>query len=320
MAADAVVTYPHHMDLSGHRIGGLGDPSSAQEAATKAYVDTGNSTGATLRTYTSNGVTSGASYTFDDTTTLTGSTATTALFIEAYRKLNYAIAADQTLPGHSIVRQSHFTMMATGHTVALAIADQSKLELFDGAMTSGWAHVSTIHDVALGKTLGEFVGNLSQANDNHGTITAGYAFRAALPTNNGTVFAKWVGLHIPAWVPVTRPIGIHIENANACIVSAAGICDDSYASLIPTNGSTITVPRACTLVLVQPAGTIAGCTITFAADIENGQSLEFYFTQTVTTITWTGGTPIGAPTTAIAGASFSIRKIGVLGGLYLRRY
>lgn len=34
-----VVKYDHHFDLVGHRIGNLGAPASASEAATKAYVD-----------------------------------------------------------------------------------------------------------------------------------------------------------------------------------------------------------------------------------------------------------------------------------------
>lgn len=35
----AVVRYSHHMDLDGNRIGSLGTPTSATEAATKGYVD-----------------------------------------------------------------------------------------------------------------------------------------------------------------------------------------------------------------------------------------------------------------------------------------
>ena len=43
----AVVKYDHHFDLAGNRIGNLGAPASANEAATKAYVDAASGTSTT---------------------------------------------------------------------------------------------------------------------------------------------------------------------------------------------------------------------------------------------------------------------------------
>jgi hypothetical protein len=71
----------------------------------------------------------------------------------------------------------------------------------------------------------------------------------------------------------------------------------------PTTGNTIAT-NIYTDYIINPAGTIAALTITLPSSPANNDKVYFTFTQAVTTITYSGGTAIGVPTSATAGQQF----------------
>lgn len=76
--------------------------------------------------------------------------------------------------------------------------------------------------------------------------------------------------------------------------------DNGHGKFTPTTGQTVTLANN-QFNVINPAGTIAALTITFPASPQDNDHVRIKFTQAVTTITWTGGTPPAAPTTAAVG-------------------
>ena len=74
----------------------------------------------------------------------------------------------------------------------------------------------------------------------------------------------------------------------------------------PSTGNTIS-PAKNSFSIINPSGTIAALTISLPGSLSNKDALEFKFTRTVTTITWSGQT-VGAsvPTTAVAGTYIKV--------------
>lgn len=70
---------------------------------------------------------------------------------------------------------------------------------------------------------------------------------------------------------------------------------------VATNGSTQTCADDRSVITLNPAGTIAGCTIV-APTAFDGRIFTVSTTQTITTVTWSGGTFVGAPTSLGGGA------------------
>lgn len=74
----------------------------------------------------------------------------------------------------------------------------------------------------------------------------------------------------------------------------------------PATGATITPTQRCNEAQIAPAGTIAALTITFPPKpSKEGQQFRAVTTQTITAVTWDGGTKLNAPTTLAAGRAAS---------------
>lgn len=74
----------------------------------------------------------------------------------------------------------------------------------------------------------------------------------------------------------------------------------SHVVFTPTTGGTVTAV-AYNEEIINPAGTIAALTITLPSSPNNNDRVYLKFTQAVTTITYSGGTVVGLPTSASAG-------------------
>lgn len=81
------------------------------------------------------------------------------------------------------------------------------------------------------------------------------------------------------------------------------VVKNQYAT--PTTGTTVTVAESTTVLTINPAGALLALTVAFPTGYD-GRTVSFNCTQAVTTLTLSGGTFIGAPTTLGAGgfASF----------------
>lgn len=74
----------------------------------------------------------------------------------------------------------------------------------------------------------------------------------------------------------------------------------NYEYLAPLTGFSITIPNYTSLLILNPAGTLAAGTITMPAAVFDGQIVSVTSSQTISTLTYTansGQTIIGAPTT-----------------------
>lgn len=70
-----------------------------------------------------------------------------------------------------------------------------------------------------------------------------------------------------------------------------------------TNGATVTLAEAA-YNIINPAGTIAGATLTLPTVTADGAYVEIKFTRIVSTITWAGGTVANSvPTVSAAGTT-----------------
>ena len=70
----------------------------------------------------------------------------------------------------------------------------------------------------------------------------------------------------------------------------------------PLTGATIVVPGADAIIIVTPAGTIAALTIQMPpqANLLDGNTVQLGSSQIITSLTFTGGTVLGAPSTVPA--------------------
>lgn len=76
---------------------------------------------------------------------------------------------------------------------------------------------------------------------------------------------------------------------------------------VPTTGQTLTPTSACGLLLVEPVGTLAALTVTFPQNPADAQQFRVFSTQTLTALTWAGGTAVNAPATLAANGSASFQ-------------
>lgn len=83
--------------------------------------------------------------------------------------------------------------------------------------------------------------------------------------------------------------------------------NNAWQASTPAAGATVTVAATTNHLMVDPTATIATLTIAMPASPVDGQYLEMSFSQTVTTITWTGAMQVNMPTTAAAGSSIRVR-------------
>lgn len=79
----------------------------------------------------------------------------------------------------------------------------------------------------------------------------------------------------------------------------------------PTTGSTVTLPNTMQdlLVYMNPAGALLALTMVLPSDTSTyiGQTIRVYFTKGITTLTFTGITPL--PIAASLDSGFTIQKV-----------
>lgn len=74
---------------------------------------------------------------------------------------------------------------------------------------------------------------------------------------------------------------------------------------VPTTGQTVVIAGGTTALLVDPAGTLAGLTITLPSAPVNGQEVYIASSQIITALTVNGGTIVGTLTT-LGAAGFAL--------------
>lgn len=88
----------------------------------------------------------------------------------------------------------------------------------------------------------------------------------------------------------------------------------SMSTFVPTTGATITLPRSNdTVAIVNAAGTIATLTVTMPPSPKDGDYATITSIQTVSAVTFTGGTVTNAPTSISANASVGFVYSSALG-------
>jgi hypothetical protein len=125
---------------------------------------------------------------------------------------------------------------------------------------------------------------------------------------------------VPVWSQGngdTRKAALSVLQAymQANLTFSAGKPATQYAS--PLTGTTVSVTgTGDTWLVLTPAGTIATLTVALPSAPVNKQEVAVSSSQTVTALTLSGGTVIGAPTTVGAAAPFRLRYEGVAGAWY----
>jgi hypothetical protein len=82
----------------------------------------------------------------------------------------------------------------------------------------------------------------------------------------------------------------------------------SHTVLTPTTGSTITT-QSFTEYIINPAGTLANLTISipsYTPLLGDNDKIYFKFTQAISSISFTGGTVVAAPSSITAGQQFHL--------------
>lgn len=69
----------------------------------------------------------------------------------------------------------------------------------------------------------------------------------------------------------------------------------------PTTGATVTPAAGTDVLILRPAGTLATLTVNMPVSPYDGQDFTVVSTQTVTALTMSGGTIVGALTTIVVG-------------------
>lgn len=129
-----------------------------------------------------------------------------------------------------------------------------------------------------------------------------------LPAFSGTPTATVNGGAAPLSV---NPNGVSLTTAAAQGDTVAIIfnsIDDKIAHteyFTPLTGTTLVPTQWASDLSLTPAGTIAVLTITFPPNPKAGQTFAVRTTQTITALSWTGGTQRGGPTTLLLNTSCS---------------
>jgi len=242
----------------------------------------------------------------------------TALVMAYYGNVTYTGAGDVTGVGHIIGIHGKVFVNCPGHTVLLAIGAEGSIDNEDGTLTYGIGVVGALNTNAAGKTIDEFVGLLAQTNSQAGTVTKFVGVRSYVPSNSGTIGTMYA-FEMPdiGGVPgITRKNCLKNYNIDAPIVTRSSVCDSSIQAYECTNGGTSNLVRDATFVLLNPSATIAGHTLLFPTNMEDGQSFEFFTTQTITTLTLNGnGNAIyGGPASLAAFGFFTMRYQSTIAG------
>ena len=89
----------------------------------------------------------------------------------------------------------------------------------------------------------------------------------------------------------------------------ASPCTDCLAVQVatPASGDTVTLVSGKTLLIINPAGTIAALTLAMVAGSYNGQMLDIIFTQAIVTLTLSGSALLIALGNPVANTKFHLR-------------
>lgn len=226
-------------------------------------------------------------------------------------KFRYEASVSNTGVGHCMASLSWYVHEGTGNPV-LAIAHEAKFEN-SVAATISIGKGSEIQLAANVGTISAWMGCVSQIVSNAGTITVAILHDADVAANAGTIgtLIDFYAHDLTGKAGITTKYAFKNDDPLKLNLSASQWINQSRQNASPINEETVPVTALKSRLFLTPAGTIAGCTIALpaATTLVDGQELEVYSTQTVTTLSWscTGAAFILAPTTITAAKGFVIQ-------------
>jgi len=226
-------------------------------------------------------------------------------------KFRYEASVSNTGVGHCMASLSWYVHEGTGNPV-LAIAHESKFENA-AAATISIGKGSEIQLAANAGTITAWMGCVSQIVSNAGTITTAILHDADVAANTGTIttLIDFYAHDLTGKSGITAKYAFKNDDPAKYNLSASQWINQSRQNAVPTNSSTVTVTALKSRLFLSPAGAIAGCTIALpaASTLVDGQELEVYSTQTVTTLLWTcaGAAFVLAPSTITAAKGLVIQ-------------
>lgn len=226
--------------------------------------------------------------------------------------------------GHIVGTWSGAYNNSSGKTLDIAIGAENTLGNQAGTVTTALSSFNTLNENDSGATLADWVGSQSEPTNNAGTITKATGFRATLPgtgTNTGTI-GSWTAFDIPdaSTSGISSRIAFNNQDPGATVQSKTPFADSSvYIPPAPTNGGTTTVPANYGTVVLNSGTTIASHTLTVPSMPPDGQTITFFtvFAITSLSVTSSGNTVIGMPSTLPASGFFTI-KFTSLGPYWIR--
>lgn len=127
-----------------------------------------------------------------------------------------------------------------------------------------------------------------------GTITA-----LTVALSGGAINGTTLGQGTPAAITGTS------VTCQGTFSSSSLVCDTGFVVTVPATGANVTIATTTHVQILNPAATIATCTVTFPS-VGNGTRIEVLTTATITALTCaaSGATIKNAPTTLAAGTGF----------------
>lgn len=216
--------------------------------------------------------------------------------------------------GHIVGAWSGAYNNSSGKTLDMAIGAENTLGNQAGTVAEAKSSFNTLNENASGATLTEWVGSQSEPTNNAGTITSAKGFQATLPgtgTNTGTISA-WTAFDIPdaSSSGVSSRVAFDNRDPGAVVKSKTPFADSSVnIPSAPTNGGTTTVPANYGTVVLNSGATIASHTLVVPSTPPDGQTIVFFsvFEITSLSVTSSGNTMIGMPSTLPANGFFTIK-------------
>ena len=263
---------------------------------------------------------------FGDVQLISNAGSATSAVFTAFRSECLWNGAATAAGGHGIGLYGRYKQNSVV-TVGLGIGSEGVVEMQSGTLTLGSGGVFTLNAAAGGTTISEFVCCLGQITASSAAIGQARGFSARVPGNAGTI-TEWNAYHVPVTVRtgITKARAFKNEAADLPVVSAAPICDSSFAITAPVNaGTTIlnsnqSASGTPVSTYVLNAALIATHTLTLPTaamgnGLDDGQEILIFATGGITTITWTAGPVLyDVPTTLAANGRIRLKYFSALAG------